>query len=85
MRPIAPRIPGLEEVTVAEEQEEYRTITAGIVRHDDAHVYVTRWTMTAEERARVAAGEDVYVRQLMFRPGMTPIVLSIGAPSPNET
>lgn len=61
MRPIAPRIDGADEITIAEEQHEYMPLTAAIVRHDDESVQrVCRWTFTSEERARIAAGEDIY-------------------------
>lgn len=64
MRPIAPRLPDdvAEEITVAEDQHEYMTITAARVRHTDGtHSMYCRWTLTPEERRRVAAGEDIYL------------------------
>jgi hypothetical protein len=47
---------------IAEEQHEYMPLTAAFVTYSDSDqvVRVCRWTFTAEERARVAAGEDVY-------------------------
>lgn len=61
MRPIAPRIEGAEEITIAEEQHEYMPITAAYVTFPDGvTARVCRWTFTAEERARIAAGEDIY-------------------------
>lgn len=79
MRPIAPRIehPSCQEITVAENQHEYMTVTAARVEcHDGAIEMCTRWTFTEEERAAIARGEDVYVffpksvypHRLMLRP-----------------
>lgn len=64
MRPIAPRLnhPAAEEVTVAEEQPEFATITMARVLYADGTVWMWgRWTFTKEERKRIANGEDVYV------------------------
>jgi hypothetical protein len=60
VRPIAPRIDGADEITIAEEQEEFMPITAAIVQFSDSVQRVCRWTFTPEERARIAAGEDIY-------------------------
>lgn len=64
MRPIAPRLnhPAAEELDVAEEQHEYQQLTMARVLYADASVQmIGRWTFTPTERARIAAGEDVYV------------------------
>jgi hypothetical protein len=61
VRPIAPRIDGADEITIAEHQLEYMPITACLVQFSDGDVQrVCRWTFTPEERARIAAGEDIY-------------------------
>jgi hypothetical protein len=66
MRPVAPRIAGLEEATVAEEQLEYRPITVAVIRYaDDWQGLVTRWQPSEDERAAVMRGEDIYVEQLL--------------------
>jgi hypothetical protein len=65
MRPVAPKFPEIEqvrEVVIAEDQHEYKSLTGAIVTFDDgARQVYARWTFTPEERARIAAGEDVYV------------------------
>lgn len=65
MRPIAPRLGDsqhIEELTVAEEQEQFCTLTMARVAHDGGgHSMFARWTFTPEERARIAAGADVYL------------------------
>lgn len=78
MRSIAPRT-GEPEVTIAEEQHAYRPITVVVRDCDLGLSLVTRWTMTAEERARVAAGEDIYVELLTFGGPMQPIAVSVGS------
>jgi hypothetical protein len=78
MRPIAPRT-GFPEVTIAEEQEEYMPVTVALYQYDDGvRGLLTRWTFTPEERAAVAAGEDVYVQQLNFGTPMTPLIVRCG-------
>lgn len=78
MRPVAPRT-GAPEVTIAEEQEEYMPVTAAIYCHNDGStVILTRWTLTPDERRKVAAGEDIYIGQLNFGSPMTPLVVSCG-------
>lgn len=64
MRPIAPRLGDIaEEITVAEEQEEFKPLTMARVPVEGGGFYMfARWTLTPEERRRVAAGEDIYVR-----------------------
>lgn len=65
MRPIAPRLnhPAAEELTVAEEQHEFKTITMATVTHPGGERELfARWTFTPEERAAIAAGGDIYVR-----------------------
>ncbi len=78
MRAIAPRT-GANEQTFAENQEEYSPITVAIHRTPEGQCsLLTRWTLTAEERAAVAAGEDIYVGQLNFGTPMTPIIVQCG-------
>jgi len=78
MRPIAPRT-GAPEQTFAEKQEEYLPITVGMYRYQDGtRGHLTRWQPTAEERAAIAAGEDIYVLQLNFGTPMTPLLVRCG-------
>lgn len=78
MRPVAPRT-GAPEITVAEEQEEYMPVTVGVYQYEDGtRVLMTRWTLTPEERQRVADGEDIYVGQLNFGAPMTPLIVQCG-------
>lgn len=63
MRPIAPRLPNCDEVTVAEDQHQYMTITAARIQYLNGDTTMCcRWTLTPEERVRISAGEDVYIQ-----------------------
>jgi hypothetical protein len=75
---IAPRT-GAPEVTIAENQPEYLTLTAAAYEYSDgAYGLLTRWRLTEDERKRLLAGEDVYLMQLTFRKPMQPVRLQVG-------
>lgn len=88
MRPIAPRINGADEFNVAEGQHEYLQLVGAHVRADQEgavavgdtprDTLVFRYTLSAEERARVAGGEDIYL-SLMSAP-IAPHHLRVGWP-----
>lgn len=77
MRAVAPRT-GHREVTFAEDQEEYQPITVAVREYADCLGLITRWKPTEEERARIAAGEDIYIEQLSFNNRMTPLTVRCG-------
>lgn len=78
MRPIAPRT-GAPEVTISEDQPEYMPVTIAVYAYENgSKMALMRWTFTAEERQRIAAGEDVYVGQLNFGNPITPLVVRCG-------
>ena len=78
MRMIAPRT-GAPEVTIAEEQEEYKPVTAALYDYaDGTRGILTRWQPSPEERAAILAGEDIYVQQLNFGTPMTPMIVRCG-------
>ena len=78
MRPIAPRT-GAPETTIAEEQEQYMPVTVALYDYPDgSRCLLTRWTLTADERAAVARGEDIYIGQMNFGTPMTPLVVQCG-------
>lgn len=74
MRMIAPRT-GAPEITVAEDQPEYLALTAAV--YDNT--LLTRWTFTPEERARIAAGEDLYLGVMTFGRPLQPLSVQVGA------
>ncbi|MDB4884557.1 MAG: hypothetical protein JWL95_3323 [Gemmatimonadetes bacterium] len=64
MRFVAPRT-GATEITIAEEQPEYMPVTVAVYQFaDGTPALLVRVKPSAEERARIAAGADVYVMQL---------------------
>lgn len=80
---LTPLVPhGSRMARIAEHQPEYETLPA-VVTPDGS--VISRWTFTEEERARIAAGEDMYVAMLVglraaggpLRP-VTPISLTVG-------
>lgn len=73
---IDPRLvpPGSRAVVIAEHQAEYRDLPS--VRTPDGQV-ITRWALTDEERAQVAAGADVFVTLLSHGP-INPLFVTIG-------
>lgn len=84
MRSVAPRLPGCEEITVAEDQPEYCPITIAVVEPPSGfpaggRILLARFTLTPDERQRIAAGEDLYVGQLNFGAPMTPLIVSLRA------
>ncbi len=85
-RCVAPRIEGLDEVMIAEEQEEYLTICAALCRYETGEIgIITRWRLTEAERQRVMEGEDIYLNILTREKGqMPPLCLDVGLP-PNWT
>ena len=79
-RPVAPRV-GFPEAMFAEEQPEYLTICVAMVTYKDGtQEIMTRWKLSDEEKAKVAAGEDIYLSLLTFGEPMQPIKLEIGRP-----
>lgn len=67
MRAVAPRT-GAVEVTIAEDQLEYQPLVVACYHMPEAggQGMLTRWQPSPEERARIAAGEDIYICQLVF-------------------
>lgn len=63
MRPIAPRLgDAFDEIAVAEDQPEFKPVTmARVFTGNGSWDMVGRWTLTPEERQRIAAGDDIYI------------------------
>jgi hypothetical protein len=80
MKFIAPRT-GAPERTIAENQPQYQPITVAMYRNSDypeATEFLTRLTITKEERAQIAAGEDIFIAELCFGPRFTPLMVQVG-------
>lgn len=79
MRAVAPRIGGLTEVTLAEEQPDLMPITAAVVDYaDGSRAWLTRWRLTSEEWEKIGRGSDIYLMVLGER--MAPIAPFVGVP-----
>jgi hypothetical protein len=84
MRMVRPKL-DTHQVTIAEEQDEYKPVTAAFVRHpayadvQGFNSLVLAFRPNDEERARLAAGEDIYVSLLTFMQPMQPIIVGVGA------
>ena len=79
-RTVAPRV-GCPEVMLAEEQTEYLTCCVALVTYSDGTTgTMTRWKLDDEERAKIAAGEDIYLALMCFGQPMQPIQMIIGHP-----
>lgn len=77
MRMVAPRT-GADEVTVGEDQLEYSPLVAAqYVEEEGRQMLLTRWRFSDEDRARVAAGEDLYLGVLTQHP-LQPLSVQVG-------
>jgi hypothetical protein len=79
MRMVAPRT-GAPEVTIAEDQEEYSPLVAAVYCFEGQRTLLTRWRLSDEDRARIAAGEDLYLSVMTFNNPLQPVSLQVGAP-----
>lgn len=70
-------LPPCELVTYAKDQPKYIPLPTVRLKGKEGRV-ISRWTFTAEERAKIAAGEDLYLEQLTFGSRLQPILPTIG-------
>lgn len=78
MRPISPNV-GWEEVHSEDPDGARMSGVVAIQPYDDLRIStLTRWRLTADERERVAKGEDLFVICITDR--VTPHGLSVGSP-----
>jgi hypothetical protein len=72
MRSVSPRLGDAEEFDIAEDQHEFLPVRACIIKFEDGtRARVIRYTLTDDERAKIARGEDLYFGtppQLMLIP-----------------
>lgn len=62
-------LPPHMQILLAASQPEYRPLEVVQLLGDEGRC-ISRWRFTPEERAAVAAGEDLYLEQLTFNPGL---------------
>lgn len=80
MRTVSPKL-GLPEITLAEEQKEYIPVRVAVVKYEDGNEgVILRWELGDDDRARIAAGEDLYMGLLTFGKPMQPVSLEVGRP-----
>jgi hypothetical protein len=96
MRMIRPKLLA-PQITIAENQvEDFKPVTAAVVNHPGytsalraidgevhkANTVVLAFRPSDEERARLAAGEDLYLSLLTFMQPMQAVILSVGPDDP---
>lgn len=74
---ISPQV-AAPQVTVAEEQEEFKPITAAIVQGAHGFSHLLAFRPNDDERRRIAAGEDLYISLLTFGGPMQGIIVLTG-------
>lgn len=70
-------LPPHELITYAADQPEYRPLPVVRLTGKEGRV-ISRWTLTPEERARIAAGEDLYIEMLTFHQPLQPVLPTVG-------
>jgi len=87
VRMIAPKLDA-PQISVGENQHEFLTITAAMVAHPDfdapggMNTLVYCYRLEEHKRARIAAGEDLYVSLLTFGKPVQPIIVCVGPEGP---
>lgn len=79
---ISPNLEGIEEINIAQDQEEYKEIRAGATFdiNSGSPLAILRWRLTPEERQRLLDGEDLWTCHLTFGQKFQPLITSIGKP-----
>ena len=70
-------LPPHELVTFAKDQPQYRPLPVVRLHGSEGRV-ISRWQLTPDERAKIAAGEDFYLEQLTFGSALQPILPTVG-------
>lgn len=85
MTPVSPVIPGLEafEVSVGSAQKEFIPLPA-LIGQPPATSFISRWQLTDEERASIAAGADIYSIQSTFGGLFQPLLLMAAHPAEQD-
>lgn len=85
MRAIRPKLKA-RQVTVAEEQEEFKPVTVALVTNRlypcppdrEFNTVVLAYRPSDEERRRIAEGEDIYLSLLTFGAPMQGVLMNVG-------
>lgn len=78
MESVSPVMPGSEpiEIVLSKDQPKYLPLPAVYI-DSRSRPMVTRWRLSDEERAMVAAGADIVLQQLTFRMPFQPVNLQV--------
>lgn len=80
MRSVSPRIGEAEEFDIAENQLEFAPVRACLIEYADGTVRrCIRYTLTDDERARIARGDDIYF-ETPAELQLIPHVIMVGSP-----
>ena len=88
MRMVRPKLVA-PQVSVAEDQEEFKSLTAALIYNPlyeapmtsagPLNTMVLAFKPNDDERARLAAGQDIYVSLLTFMQPMQAIIVTVGS------
>lgn len=72
MEPVTPILPHSQplEIRIAESQPEFQTLPS----FRTAYTNISRWRLTDEERAHIAAGGDLFIAQMNGKDALQPIM-----------
>ena len=74
VEPIKPANMDARAVTIAANQPQYNPLPALVEPDGTVH---TRWQLTDEERAAIAAGADLMLSVLTFRQPLQPVIMGV--------
>lgn len=78
MRPVAPRLVGVDERTAGMEDDELKPLTVGECRSEDGTpVIITRWRFSEADKVRIIQGEDLFL--YIFAPLLPQLQIGIGS------
>lgn len=82
MKTISPNLEGIEEINIAQEQDEYFEVRAGATYdiNTGSPCVILRWRLTPEERQKLLDGEDLWSCHLTFGMDFQPLMMSFGKP-----
>lgn len=70
-------LPPHELIIYAKDQAEYKALPVARIEGVEGRV-ISRWSLTDEERKKIAEGADLYIEQLTFGDPLQPILPTIG-------
>lgn len=79
MKPVSPVLPGYDdipEMAYAKDQPQYGLLPVVKIDGPEGQI-LTRWQPTEDERARIAAGQDVYLWVCTFGQPLQPLLVEV--------